>query len=294
MEVESRGQTLRAATYARVSSPKQKTVVEQTRICRERAEERGWKVAYVLQDQGLQGDDLERPAFQRLMDLAERHAIDVVVCWKIDRLARSLAHAVTLEETLSRHGVAIHSCTEPIDTTSPVGRFLFGNLANAAQLEKAIIRERVRMGVHSQALQGRWLQPQVPLGYRRTKGLYLRVVPEEATTVRAVFEVYQVHQSYAEAAAALCAAGLTNRGKPWTGERVRQTLENEIYRGKYVASGVVKMVPHLAIVTPETFEAVRSLRLAAPRRGRLSSPSLRERAIDQVFAQYLDGLRDLG
>lgn len=293
IEVEQRGHVLRAAIYARVSSPKQKTIPAQVQLCRARADERGWKVAYILQDQALQGDDLERPAFQRLMDLADRHAIDVVVCWKIDRLARSLAHMVGLEDLLNQRGVAIHSCTEPIDSTTPVGRFLLGNLANAAQLEKAIIKERVRMGVHSQALLGRWTQPQVPLGYRRTKGKYLRIVESEAEVVRRVFAEYVRHESYAETALALRNAALTNRGKEWTSERVRQTLENELYMGRFESGSVVKEMPEIAIVTPTAFAEVQTLRGLARRRGKPASADAREAMLDAVFDQYVESLREL-
>ena len=293
IQVEKPGKKLRAATYARVSSARQTTIDEQTRICRERCDERGWEAKYVLSDHALEGDDPDRPGFNRLMDLAERNAIDVAVVWRIDRLARSLEQAVVLEAHLRRFGVAIHSCTEPIDTTTAIGAYIFGNIANAAQLEKAIIRERIRMGNHSHALQGRWLQPQVPLGYRKTKGMHLRVVQTEASTVKRVFDAYLEHQSYAETAQALRAEGSTLRGKEWTSERVRQTLENELYWGKYQASGVVKQMPHLAIVTRETFDAVRSIRLAAPRRGRKPSQSLQEASLDRVFEQYFDSLRDL-
>ncbi|MCA1812039.1 MAG: recombinase family protein, partial [Halobacteriales archaeon] len=138
----------RVAIYARQSTPKQHSIDEQVLLCRQRAQERGWRVTHILKDDGLSGRDATRPAFQRLLDLAEQGLIDVVVAWKIDRLARSLAHAAAVEEILREHNVGIHSCTEPIDTTTPVGRFVFGNLANAAQLELDLIKERIRMGMY--------------------------------------------------------------------------------------------------------------------------------------------------
>jgi site-specific DNA recombinase len=210
--VEPETGVLRAAVYARTSSPKQTTIPAQVRIARARAQERGWRVKYVLQDEALRGDDLTRPGFQRLIDLAERRAIDVVVVWKIDRLARSLSHAVAVEELFQQYMVAIHSCTEPIDTTTPVGRFIFGNLANAAQLEKDIIRERTRMGVFQRASDGKWIQPNIPLGYKKVKGRRLAIDAADAEIVREVFRAYKDHRSFAETAHALNAAGLTFEG----------------------------------------------------------------------------------
>lgn len=293
VEVERPTKVLRVATYARVSSPKQKTVAEQTKLCRERAAERGWKVHYVIEDHGLQGDDLERPGFQRLMDLAERHAIDVVVCWKIDRLARSLSHAVALEELLHSHGVAIQSCTEPIETTTPVGRFLWGNLANAAQLEKAIIKERTKMGMFSLARAGKWTRPFVPLGYSRTKGGYLKIKRSEVATVRRVFEAYPQEGSFAMCAQKLNEEGLSLRGKNWTAGRVRQLLENHLYRGIVASSGVAVTMPRLAIVSKEEFEACARVRTSSIRNGKPLGQSAKDEAIDAVFRQYLDSLKDL-
>lgn len=291
VEVEAPGGALRAAAYARVSTPKQTTIPSQIRICRNRAEEKGWNVKYILKDQAYQGTDLERPAFQRLLDLAEREAIDVVVVWKLDRLARSLSHAVSLQEFLSEHGVGIHSCTEPVDTTTSIGRFVFGNLANAAQLERDMIRERISMGMFSRALEGRWPQSRVPLGYRKTRGQRLRVDRREAEIVRAVFQTYRKYPSYAEVAVVLNADKVPYRRGKWTADRVRQTLENSLYCGRYCMSGVRKVMPHLAIVTPNLFDEIATIRAAALRKGQPASKRLRDAAIDAVFTQYFECLR---
>ncbi|MEA3203583.1 MAG: site-specific recombinase, partial [Thermoplasmata archaeon] len=180
----------RVAIYARISTAKQNTIEEQVAQARQRCQERGWSVRYILKDEALSGRDASRPAFQRLLDLAESGSIDVVVIWKIDRLARSLAHAAAVEEILREHNVAIHSCTEPIDTTTAVGRFVFGNLANAAQLELDLIKDRIRMGMYRCAREGRWTRPSVPLGYRKTKNHHLRIHKEEADLVRSIFTTY--------------------------------------------------------------------------------------------------------
>jgi hypothetical protein len=149
------------------------------------------------------------------------------------------------------------------------------------------------MGVHRQALLGLWTQPQIPLGYRRVKGKRLKIIDAEADVVRRVFSEYLARESFAETALALRSAGLTNRGKEWTSERVRQTLENPIYAGRLVSGGVEKDLPELAIIPPAAFAEIAARRERAPRRGKPASEAAREAMIENVFGQYLDSLRDM-
>lgn len=85
-----------------------------------------------------------RPELQRL--IASLRATDVLVVWKIDRVARSLGDLLSILAKIKRSGAAIKSLTEPIDTSSPIGEFTFQILGAVAQLERSMIRERVMAG----------------------------------------------------------------------------------------------------------------------------------------------------
>ena len=61
--------------------------------------------------------------------------------------------------------MAIRSGTEPFDTTSPIGKFLFSLLASMAELERATIGERLTMGRDRVAKAGKWTGGPVPFGY---------------------------------------------------------------------------------------------------------------------------------
>lgn len=71
---------------------------------------------------------------------------DVLVVWKIDRVARSLRDLLEIMETLHIAGVGFRSLTEPIDTSTPLGLFIIQILGAVAQLERSIIRERAIAG----------------------------------------------------------------------------------------------------------------------------------------------------
>lgn len=85
---------------------------------------------------------------------------DVLVVWKIDRVARSLGDLLSVLARLKAVGAAIRSLTEPIDTSSPIGEFTFQILGAVAQLERSMIRERVMAGQAAARARGkRWGAP---------------------------------------------------------------------------------------------------------------------------------------
>jgi site-specific DNA recombinase len=102
---------------------------------------------------------------------------------------------VTAHERLDRVGVAIRSGTEPFDTASPIGRFVFSLFGSMAELERDTIAERMTRGRDRVAKQGRYTGGIVPTGYDLDEAGCLvaseRIVPKlgitEAELVRDVF-----------------------------------------------------------------------------------------------------------
>jgi DNA invertase Pin-like site-specific DNA recombinase len=82
---------------------------------------------------------------------ARRRRFDVVVCWRLDRLGRSLKHLITLLEDLQALGVAFVSLNEGIDATTPAGRLQMHILGAIAEFERARIAERVRLAWRASA-----------------------------------------------------------------------------------------------------------------------------------------------
>jgi DNA invertase Pin-like site-specific DNA recombinase len=75
--------------------------------------------------------------------------------WKLDRLARSLAHLIETVTQLEKSGAGLRSLTEAIDTTTPGGRLIFHVFGALAQFERDLIRERTRAGLTAAAARGR-------------------------------------------------------------------------------------------------------------------------------------------
>lgn len=79
-----------------------------------------------------------------------------VLVWKLDRWGRSVAHSIRIIQELVSLGIRFLSHTESIDTgaESPCRAFFCTLFAAFAEMEREIIRERVRAGVRAAKAQG--------------------------------------------------------------------------------------------------------------------------------------------
>lgn len=146
---------MRAALYARVSTNDQEPENQLAEL-RRYATARGWTTVEFI-DRGVSGAKDRRPALDAMVIEAKRRKIDVVVCWRLDRLGRNLRHLVTLLEDLSALGVAFVSLNEGIDATTPAGRLQMAVLGAIAQFERERIAERVKAGLARARAQGQKL-----------------------------------------------------------------------------------------------------------------------------------------
>lgn len=121
--------------YARVSSREQETHLQLDALRRA-----GVNKIYSEKARSI-GD---RP--QLRVALSQIKAGDVLVVWKLDRVARSLRDLLQILEALQNGGAGFKSLTEPIDTSSPVGMFIVQILGAVGQFERTLIRERAIAG----------------------------------------------------------------------------------------------------------------------------------------------------
>ena len=145
----------RAAIYARVSTLDQEPENQLAELRRYVAA-RGW-TAVEFVDRGVSGSRDHRPALDAVLTDIKRRQFDVLVCWRLDRLGRSLKHLVTLLDELQALGVAFVSLQEGIDATTPAGKLQMHILAAIAEFERARIAERVRAGLARAKKQGKKL-----------------------------------------------------------------------------------------------------------------------------------------
>jgi len=139
---------MKIALYTRVStSGKGQDTEVQARELREYATRRGWDVVQEYTDNGVSGAKESRPALDRLMQDARRRKFDGVVCWKLDRIGRSLKHLVNLLAELEAVGVALVSFSDNLDLSTPQGRLMFQIIGAMAEFERSLTVERVKAGI---------------------------------------------------------------------------------------------------------------------------------------------------
>lgn len=94
-----------------------------------------------------------RPGLQQALN--EARDGDVFVCWKLDRLGRSLQHLINTITELSDRGIGFKTVTEAIDTTTPSGRLVMHIFAALAEFERNLIQQRTKAGLDAARIRGR-------------------------------------------------------------------------------------------------------------------------------------------
>ena len=145
----------RAAIYARVSTLDQEPE-NQLQELRRYIQARGWTGTEFV-DHGVSGARDRRPALDRLVTDAKRRRFDVLVCWRLDRLGRSLKHLITLLADLEALGVSFVSLAAGIDATTPAGKLQMHILAAISEFERSRTIERVQAGLQRAKRQGQTL-----------------------------------------------------------------------------------------------------------------------------------------
>jgi site-specific DNA recombinase len=160
----------KAALYCRVSSEDQAerdTIQAQIEFLRQYAGLYKQTIVDEYTDEGISSTTSlrDRPEGLRLLNDAKAGRFTEVLVYRVDRLGRSLRVLLEAHDALQAAGVTIKSVTEPFETGSAIGMFLFSLLGSMAALEKATISERTALGRHRIARQGRLPGGCLPFGY---------------------------------------------------------------------------------------------------------------------------------
>ena len=115
----------------------------------------GLEVVQHFEDIAYSGRKEGRPGLEQLMKAARNHEFDVVLVWKFDRFARSVAHLVRALEDFNHLGIRFISVQDQIDTDSPMGKAMFTIIGAMAELESDLISERVKAGMAAARARGK-------------------------------------------------------------------------------------------------------------------------------------------
>ena len=147
---------MRVGLYGRVStSDKDQNPETQLMPLREFVKAQHWEVFREYTDQVPATDIAHRTGWRDLIVDASKRKFDLLLVWRMDRAFRSVLDAATTLERLRTWKVGLRSYSEPwLDTTSPFGEALYYITVAYAQLERGILRERVKAGMDRARKQG--------------------------------------------------------------------------------------------------------------------------------------------
>lgn len=127
----------------RVSSQQQNGALQDKAI-RQWAEAKGVKVKFYRDK--FTGKTMNRPGWSKMDGDMRAGKIDVLICWKLDRLGRTTRGLCELFDFCMERKINLVSITEGLDLSTPAGRWFARNLASAAEYETEIRGERVMAG----------------------------------------------------------------------------------------------------------------------------------------------------
>jgi len=140
----------------------------------------------------VSGASRDRPELQRMLDQIREG--DVVVVWKLDRLARSTRDLLETMESIRESGGQFQSISEPwADSTSHAGKMIMTVFAGIAEFERDLIRERTGAGREAAKQRGvRFGRP------RKLNPDQVRVASQllaEGKAVRDIARTFNVHEA---------------------------------------------------------------------------------------------------
>lgn len=272
---------IRIAGYVRVSSQRQvnegdSLVAQEHEIEQEvefRTRRENWDVASVefYIDKGRSAKNQNRPELQRLKRDISAGKIDLVICFKLDRITRSLKDFVDLWALFAEHDVDVISLREKFDTSMPTGEAMIQLIMVFAQLERKMTAERTFSIMRDRVERGLWNGGHI-LGYRSKANEpgVLEVDEDAAAIVRQIFDGFEELGSSGAIARRLTDKGIrypsytTRSGKQRGGnlfakQKVTGILKNPVYIGRIRWGDAEHDGNHPPIITTKQFERVQQL-----------------------------------
>src|SRR6185437_10500315 len=255
----------------------------------------GWRlIKTAYDDGGFSGAGMERPGLQQLLANIREGLVDTVVVYKVDRLTRSLTDFARMVELFDAKGVSFVAVTQQFNTTTSMGRLTLNVLLSFAQFEREVTGERIRDKIAASKKKGMWMGGVPPLGYD-ARARRLVVNPEEAETVRYIYQRYLELGSVSELSRELADRGIVSKvrvsqkgirsgGCRFSRGALYELLSNPLHNGEIRHRQERYPGQHEAIVPRELWEAVQQhLRTNAVRDRQAATRAIASPLAGKVF-----------
>ena len=136
------------------------------------------------------GNNLNRPAFERLQKDIFNGEIKTVVCWKLDRLSRSLRDGINVLADWCDKGLRVVATSQQIDFNGSLGKMLAAVLLGIAEMEQEVRRERQAVGIAAAKARGVYFGRQA--GTTKAKPRRAQQLREKGLTVEEIAQAIGV------------------------------------------------------------------------------------------------------
>ena len=240
--VKTTYRALRVAAYCRVSTKQEEQLHSyetQVKHYTDRINaESGWILEGIYADKGITGTSYKkRDEFNRMIRRCKQGKIDMIIVKSIARFARNTVDCLKFVRMLNDLGVVVYFEEQGIYTNQPGAEFYITIYGCIAQSESENISANVKWGKARSAKEGN-----VPfhyknfLGYRKGADGKPEIDPEEAETVRFIYERFLAGDSLGGIAQKLEDMQIPSpKGKAvWSMTTIQSILSNEKYKGDAV------------------------------------------------------------
>ena len=194
-----------------------------------------WNFVKVYTDEGISGlMTKKREGFQTMIKDALSGKIDLILTKSVSRFARNTVDTLTTVRKLKDKGIEVYFEKENIWTMDSKGELLITIMSSLAQEESRSISENVTWGQRKRFADGKVSMPYKQfLGYKKGADGRPEIVPEEAETVRRIYQEFLLGMTYTGIAKGLgCDEILSPGGKEtWSSSTIKSILQNEKYKG---------------------------------------------------------------
>lgn len=205
-EIKSAYRQLRVAAYCRVSTKEEEQLNSyevQTKYYIEKINsEPKWSLVEIFADKGISGTSLKkRDEFKRMIKMCKRGKIDMIITKSISRFARNTVDCLESTRLLKELGVDVFFEEQGIHSTDPGAEFYITIYGSIAQSESENISANVKWGKAQSAKEGNVpFQYKRFLGYRKGADGKPEIDPEQAETVKRIYERFLAGDSLAKIA----------------------------------------------------------------------------------------------
>ncbi len=227
----------RIAAYCRVSTDEDEQLNSYETQCKYYdeyiASHEDWKKVHIFADEGISGTQAKkRPEFLKMIRYCRRGSIDIILAKSVSRFARNTVESLQYVRELKTLGVAVIFEKENINTLEQSDEMLLTIFSWFAQAESESISKNVVWGIRRSFEQGKFSMSGI-FGYEKDENGNPRIVPEQAETVRLIYDMFIGGASYRNIADRLIEQNTTNaRGAvKWSISTISGILQNEKYAG---------------------------------------------------------------